>query len=376
MNGKKLISLAILAVILGGLAYYTSINDRKKPAVKTGTPLFEDVPLNDIAQIDISKESESITLSNDKGMWTCADKQDYPVKYDSVRSLILKIADIKIGHQIPADGQQLSEIGMILPPADGSGTLVEMRDSNGKLIESLLIGAAKESSLGVGMMKYPAGTFVSDDKGKNIYLVKDTFTSASPSPKAWLDNKLLNIPTSEIKEISVNNPDGKPIDLIDNEGVLQVKQLGRKEVTDATAVNDLTYMLGNLRFDDIADAQIPEDKMGFSDPVELTAYTKKGIRYTLKIGSAVKGRAERYARLSAELVETLEDAAKDNDENLTEEQKDTAQKVQAAKEQENKKLREEVMEMNNRFSKWTYTLATHKTDSITLAYENMITTKE
>ncbi len=370
MKGKQLLILIATAAILIIAAVYTSRDTYKKPPTRQGETIFPNLADSEINEIIIEKEDESLTIARINDIWVCRDKQDYTVKFDRIKDMVIRIADIKIG-QVPTVTDALrARMGIIPPPQAGSGTLIKLKDTAGNELVSLLIGNIRQSAEESNFRGVPEGTFISVDLGETAYLVKDNFHHVTVDPNGWLETELLNIPEADIERISIQSHDGKPLVLTTVNGEMIVEGLRKREATVESTVSTLRSALTGLHFNDIAQAGLSDKKMGFDKPITYTAETLKGETYKVQIGATPGAIQERYVRLSAELKPLIPKKDADADTpDISEEEKEKALAEKVESDLTRKNLKKKIQDLNAKFSKYTYTLATYKTD-------NMVSTRE
>src|SRR5258708_39307296 len=104
MNKRQFIGLFVLVIVIGG---YGLIRYRKGSASWSGTPgggagqkVLGDFNLNDVAQIGIKKSDTGLTLHKVGGIWTVAERNDYPAGFAEISEFIIKMHDLKAGQTI------------------------------------------------------------------------------------------------------------------------------------------------------------------------------------------------------------------------------------------------------------------------------------
>jgi hypothetical protein len=88
---KKNHLLLLLAVaVLAGLAgiYFQVAQSSKWSDSKTDRTIFQNLPVNDISQIQIRSGPASVTLEKKQDEWRVAERDDYPADFAKIRDLI------------------------------------------------------------------------------------------------------------------------------------------------------------------------------------------------------------------------------------------------------------------------------------------------
>ena len=78
MKGKQLLIAVITLGVLGGIAYFTSIDDQGSQMAETagvGKTVVKNLKPEDIATISISGKEASLTLAQKDEKWTVAERR-------------------------------------------------------------------------------------------------------------------------------------------------------------------------------------------------------------------------------------------------------------------------------------------------------------
>lgn len=273
------------------------------------------------------------------------------------------------------------------------GTLVKFLDRTDAVMAAMIIGKehkkmpAADGSAGRGFGGYPDGRYIA--AGGKAFLVTETFRDIPDDDKAWLNNDLLNVPSSDILAITVTGPQGKMITLKrpHGGGDFALDGLSDTEESESTKVNGLANVMSYLNFNDVADPQLSDEDTGFDKPTVVVAMTEQGKIYTLNLGGSPEGSSDRYLRLSAvfepperDNPPASEDAQKDEkkDPDPVEDKQETNRKAEeeAKRKAEQEKFMQEVREFNQEVAEWTYLVSSYKVDSVSADRDDFVTQKE
>lgn len=385
MKGKNLLILVLLAVALAALAVLTSRKEKELAPDLLGRYVLPNLPVNDIEKIVVYSEQSTVTVTRVDNVWLSPDKFNYPVDFGKVRECLLKLAELRIGQMVQVDNDERSELKIISPlgelPSDshGIGTLVELRGKGDKKLASLLVGDThqrKTQGRGISFGGYPDGHYVSPDNGGTIYLITETLDDLPRDVKNWLDTNLVNVPSSDIKEVTISGPRRDTVRLTRKKdgGGLDVEGLSAKEETDSSKLQGIESALSYLRFDDIADPSITEKELDMGKPVIFKALTQKNEVYTVNIGGSPEGSNNRYVRIEVALEKpdkpVLPAAETEG------KKKDSPQDTEKKQADERKELEIKIKALNENLRKWTYLMASYKTDSMTATRNDLVKEKE
>lgn len=368
MKGKNLLVLIVLAVVLAIVAVKTSDNGSKSSPNVIGKPVFPDLVADDVEKIVITSAEGTTTVARVNDIWSVPDRFNYPADFNKLKDYILKFTDMKIGQIMKLDEKQ--KAAMKLTPA--TGTRVDLVGKNNATITSILIGEARMRKPAGEMAEYggyPDGQYISPDNGKNIYLVSAALSELPLNAKNWLDPDLLNVMSSDIKEISITGPDRKDTKLIrkkDNTG-FELDGISTNEVTVDSKMYSLESALSYMKLDEVADPSLNSEATGLDKPTVFKATTHKGEFFTVKLGKKKDGTDYRFCKFETALIpaEKQPDAKDENEKKKMEE---------AAKAR--KELEDKIKGINDKLSKWTYLISAQKADTMTPARDTLFEKKK
>ncbi len=157
----------------------------------------------------------SWTWSRKDNLWRVKQRNDYPANFSEISGFLLKAADLKAVQTEEIGPSQLGRY-KLLPPGPGTNTavLVELRDQNGKVIKSLLLGKThmrksegRPSPMGeMGENEgYPDGRYVMvGTDAKTLAVVSDPLSNLEAKPDQWLNKDFFKV--EKIRSIAVAYP--------------------------------------------------------------------------------------------------------------------------------------------------------------------------
>ena len=296
MKGKQLLIAVITLGVLGGIAYFTSIDDQGSQMAETagvGKTVVKNLKPEDIATISISGKEASLTLAQKDEKWTVAERDGFAAKFDDIKKLVTSAISLKSLRQIRASKKQYGRFEL-LDPADNktnTGTRVEFKDSQGQVLKSLLLGKKGSANAGAN-----AGSpFGSSDSHRyvladgKVAVVAIDYSSAlnevSANPADWL-NKDDFLKVEKIKSVAVDHPDsadswtlthskdGEDMSLVDAKP---------DEKLDSSKANSAGRVLGFPSFDDVASKSVKPEEIGMDKAVTATINTFDGYQYVVKM---------------------------------------------------------------------------------------------
>src|SRR5262245_14814311 len=143
MNRKQFIIL-LLALAVISTAGLLVLNRHKQSwsvrEAKVGEKLLPNFRPNEVAAIHI-KSALDLNIENKDGVWRVRERGNYPANYEHIKNLLIRIKDIKVVQSDDIGPSQRPRIELAEPgTGTGSGTLIEFRDAQGNVLDSLLVG--------------------------------------------------------------------------------------------------------------------------------------------------------------------------------------------------------------------------------------------
>lgn len=377
MKAKQLITLAAITAILAALAVWST----KKEARQNDTGLIGlkilpglEKQLNDAATIRIMAPAATVTVSRIDGVWRMPAKWNYPANFGKVRDVLGKLADLKTLQSIRTTPAERAEL-QLLTSADTAATnhdqcatLIQVMDGSGKVISSLYLGKTRSRpAQEPGMGGFPDSRYVMTAEGR-ASLVADTLPEVVPVEREWLDNDFLNV--SDILSLHITGSTNGEIRAERTTPGDELKLAGDvpagKEV-DSAKLSQLGAALNYLRFDDVADPKLSPSQTGLDKPIVYEALTKKGEKFTLRIGSSPAGDTKRYATVSASFVAPIVPVPSGSDTNQA--------ALARARDMENAATAASVKALNDKLSPWIYLLGQYNAEAMAQGFKDLLKEK-
>ncbi|HEV2320603.1 MAG TPA: DUF4340 domain-containing protein, partial [Verrucomicrobiae bacterium] len=283
MNRKQFIVLVVLVVLLGAagwIIYQRGNTSWQSAGQAIGGKLLPNLPINDVAQINIQSGTNQLVLARNNDVWTVRQRDDYPANFSQISDLLMKLDGLKIVQNEPAGPSELPRFNLS-PPGRGSdsGTLLELKSQNGKTVASLLLGKDHMNQPANGQ-GWPDGRYViANDNDSDVAVVSETFDNVTPNAADWLDKTFFKV--SNPKSIAVTFPVATNSWKLTrasetNDWKLADAQPGEK--LDTSKVQDITDSFDSPGFNDVSPGTTaPKDAM------TVAIDTFGGTNYVAKI---------------------------------------------------------------------------------------------
>lgn len=295
MKGSKFLYLIAAAAAVALVAWFMHRADRnafQEQAMAAGSKVLGDFAVNDVASVVLAGPDGRVTLQRGDSGWGVAERAGYAADFGRISELILKLSDLEAVQSVPvaeADYGALAlrtEGGNI--PREEAGTNVELQDSAGKPIASLVLGKTHMTAP-PGIRPEIGGTasgryVLPGSPRDHAYLVAETFGDLQTTPGSWIDKTFVR--PAMPRRVEVESKDGSWI-LKRNVsgGQWTMEGLRKNQSLDTTKAMRIDSVFTGLAVADVPDG--PEDarvKPLQENPVTVTADTFDGIRYLLTIG--------------------------------------------------------------------------------------------
>jgi hypothetical protein len=366
MNRKQLITLIVVAVVLGALGYW-AYQKQQNPYVEStrrmGDKLMPNFPLNDVAQITLRQASNELNLVKKDDVWTLRERGGYPANFNNIHDLLRKVWELKITKPVPTSESRLSVLELV-PPDQGPSTLLEFKDANGKALGSLLLGA-KHMREGRGDAPFgsgggwPDGRYVMVGKDlQSVALVNETFSTAEAKPEDWLQKdpwfKIENLKSISVTTTNATNHWKLARESATNEW--QLAELKPGEKMDSGKISSVTSAFSFPSFNDVVTNAAPE-VTGLDKPAVVAKIENlDGFTYDLKVGG--KSGDDNYYFQVAASAQIQAERAPGKDEKPED-------KSKLDKEFSEKKSKlEDKLKIEKAWAKWTYVVSKWTIDPI------------
>ncbi|MCK4658328.1 MAG: DUF4340 domain-containing protein [Phycisphaerae bacterium] len=332
--GKTAI-FVVLAVVLGGAAYFTKpgrptlerFSDQGEPFYPEFTDPLKAASLEVIEFDGESGIAKPFKVEVKEGIWSIPSHHDYPADgKDRLAKTAGGVIDLR-KDVIRSDRPQDHEVFGVIDPLDdttptlkGRGNRVTLRDETGSTLADFIIGNEVEGKPGFRYVRIP-------DKNRT-YEVK-TDADISTRFADWIETNLLELTTADIKSVRINNysvdESSGTLDVVDNfrlekeagnkwamPGLPAGKKLEESKVNQmASALSGITITGVRKKPDWLSHnlaqkeglkinpfGRIELQSKGFfvsrdgrllSNEGEVTVGTELGVRYTLRFGEVIFG---------------------------------------------------------------------------------------
>lgn len=312
MNRKQLILLVAAGLVVGALGLILKKKDAqswKASGSDMGRKILEGLPVNDVAQIVIRAGKGDLTLHRKDEVWRVQERYDYPGSFTEIADFLKKMLDLKAVQTVKVGASQLGRLELLpAGTATNTGTLVEFKDTSGKVLKSLLLGKkhvkkteADPGSPFGGGGEWPDGRYVIvPGTTGEAFLVADPISNAEPKPETWVSKDFFKV--EKIRSVAVTQ-----VQATNSWRVYREAEGGELKLTDPAATENFdaakASSIGNAfsfpSFVDVADPKLKPEETGLDKPVAAVIETFDGFKYTVRVGGKT-GEDNQYLAVAVE----------------------------------------------------------------------------
>ncbi len=194
MSRQRFIALTVgAALAISGALYLSSQRNLRRDT--HGAALVPTLAgeLNTVTALSVRRggATPAVTIHEQGGRWTVAERGDYPADVSKLRKLLLALSDAKIVEEKTSNPANFSIIGVEDPSLpDASGAEISITARDGKK-QAVIIGKP------IG-----EGNFARRSGENSSYSVEPGI-SFEAEPRYWIDSRLIDIAAANIRSIEV-----------------------------------------------------------------------------------------------------------------------------------------------------------------------------
>src|SRR5882672_675150 len=118
MNRRQFAILLVLAIVLGGMGLWLQRKQAgswSTAGATAGEKVLGNFPVNDVARITISQDTNSLNLVKDGDEWHVWERQNYPADFSRISALLLKVRDLKVIQTEQISPGQFARLQLVPP---------------------------------------------------------------------------------------------------------------------------------------------------------------------------------------------------------------------------------------------------------------------
>jgi hypothetical protein len=197
-----LVAVTALALLFAIVSYAS--NNRWAPTRISGAALLPGLAAqaDRIAKVELGQGGKTLALVRDKENWALADRGQYPAKSESVRALIVKLAQAETIEPKTQNKDRLALLELEDPGAkDAKSRLVRLLDDKGAVVGEAIVGKKRFDAFGASK----SGTYMRRPGETQTWLT-GADVDVALGVRDWVRPQVLDLPTAKIAAVSIEIP--------------------------------------------------------------------------------------------------------------------------------------------------------------------------
>ena len=310
MNKRQVIILSSIAAVLAAAVAIVKFSQKDVSQAQTqrspGQTLFEAFPASDVANIDISGATGSVTLQKANDSWVVTNRDNYPANVQGILDFLRTVEELKITQAIEAGPSFAPRFGMDEKASDAAsrGITATLKNADGKELATISLGknieqTGQASPMGGGPMT--VGRYIRNHADESaFYASSELFPSVSDEAPRWLKDEFIS--PEKIQTITLTKKDSKDVEwsLTRDTEEAEFKLVGAAadEVANSTNTGPLKALFSYARFDDVVPAVQVKSRLAESGTRSATLVTFEGFTYNVEITPAVNSAGQFLMKVS------------------------------------------------------------------------------
>jgi hypothetical protein len=201
MKRRPLLLLGGTAVVAAAAAILLGPRGPDAPAETSSAPLmFQNLAgrLAGAARIEVRQGGKSVAVAKrDAEAWVLPDMQDYPVRPEKVRELLVGLTELRLTERRTNDAAMLDRLGLEDPAAANStAAMLRVLDSKGDPIAELVVGRRRMRTQG----GVPESVYVRRPAETQAWLAEGRLP-LDADPQLWIDRDIANIARERVLKV-------------------------------------------------------------------------------------------------------------------------------------------------------------------------------
>jgi len=355
MKNKTFIAIVIttLVLIVLTISLVTEKQQARLEKDNSGKPYLPllQKDINAVSMFEMTQRGETITIAHDGDMWQVNERSGYPADFVKLRQALIALSDLKTIEAKTKKPEHYERLGVQDPDVNNNSKLVTIKDADGNVLASLIIGNSKHGGAGKPEL------YVRKSDDEQTWLVEGRIILPN-RPVDWLDTSIVDINQASIKQVTIIQPDKKRLTILkekQDDKEFKVKELGKDKTPKPGMVNNIASALGGLKLEDV----VSNEGFGFDDKNTVTARyeTFDGLIVT---ASLIEKDNKYYAHFEATFAENATATQQPAEDNTQE----SFNVVGAASQQ--------AAMLNQKLHSWVYIIPGFKADLLKTRLEDLV----
>jgi hypothetical protein len=279
---KAFAALASVTLIMLIIAVATYVSQNRISRVRvTGEALFSGLAgkADRIAKIVITQGNTTLTLARNKESWSLEDRGGYPAKTETVRALLMGLAEAELVEAKTSSKERYSVLEVADPrDKDAKSRLVQLLDDKGNAIAEVVVGKKRSDAFGSAR----GGTYVRRPGEAQTWLANADI-NAPIGARDWVQPGIIDIPSAKIASVDVAVAGEEPLKIVRDAADASKHTLAAmpngKKLKDSFAIDGIVRAAGSIELEDVRKAASPQGQ----DAGTVLLEADGGLKVTLRL---------------------------------------------------------------------------------------------
>ncbi len=198
---------AVLSLIVAGYSY--AAHNNWGVATASGMRFLPGLEgkTKDIAKIELHRSGKVLTLSRKDKSWGIAERNDYPVHSEKLRTMIHRLAEAELVEPKTSKPERYKLLGLGDPSGkDVKSTRVKVRNAAGAILADFILGERRWQAFGAGKN----GVYVRKLNDPQTWLA-NVDVATPMEVKDWVDTNLFTLKNEDIVSVTITHPGQEPL---------------------------------------------------------------------------------------------------------------------------------------------------------------------
>ena len=254
MKPKAFAALAAITLVMLIVAVATYVSQNRVSAVRvSGEALFPGLAgkADRIAKIVITQGNTTLALARDKQSWSLENRGGYPAKTETVRALLIGLAEAELVEAKTSSKQHYSVLELDDPrDKDAKSRLVQLLDDNGNAIAEVVVGKKRSDAFGSSR----GGTYVRRPGVAQSWLANADIT-APIGARDWVQPSIIDIPSQKIAGVDIEIVGEEPLTIVRDAADASKHTLAAmpngKKLKDNFAIGAIVRAAASIELEDV-----------------------------------------------------------------------------------------------------------------------------
>ncbi|HJZ43672.1 MAG TPA: DUF4340 domain-containing protein [Hyphomicrobiaceae bacterium] len=251
-----LVAVTALALLFAIVSYAS--NNRWAPTRISGTALLPGLAAqaDRIAKIELSQGGKTLALTREKENWALADRGQYPAKSESVRALIVKLAQAETIEPKTQSKDRLALLELEDPGAkDAKSRLVRLLDDKGAVVGEAIVGKKRFDAFGASK----SGTYMRRPGEAQAWLT-GADVDVGLGVRDWVRPQVFDLAAAKIAGVSIEIPGEEPLKIAREGDKHALSALPKdQKLKEGANIDAIVRAVGSI---DLEDVRKPDGSSG------------------------------------------------------------------------------------------------------------------